>query len=215
MSVEIDVAGTENETPSELKRVRAQLMLPMPACLRARPRFRIVTSKQMQKVRRLQACGAIREPLLVDQQRKRDSSLLAKQARVAHIAKADSREIGALGSELPLMVAQLRNMLAAEDSSVVAKEDDHRRAAFPQRTKPNFAPISVGKRNIGKRSAERLSHRPDPSTIHRESTKNKRSAWTDFPRSSPKLREFRLSTDRLVFPQNGGFRTSRSIGSAL
>ena len=66
MSVEIDVAGTENETPTELKRVGAQLMLPMAACLRSRPGLRVVTSKQMQKVRRLQASGAIREPLLVD-----------------------------------------------------------------------------------------------------------------------------------------------------
>jgi hypothetical protein len=57
------------------------------------------------------------------------------------------------------MVAQLRNMLAAEDSSVVAQENDHGRPTFPQRTKPNFAPICVRKRNIGKRSAERLSHR--------------------------------------------------------
>jgi hypothetical protein len=131
MSVEIDVAGTENETPTELKRVRAQLMLPVTGCLRARPGFGVVTSKQMQKVRRLQAGGTIREPLFVDQQRKRDSSLFAKQAGVAHIAKTDRREIGALGSELLLMVAQLRNMLAAEDSSVMAKEDDHGRAAFP------------------------------------------------------------------------------------
>jgi hypothetical protein len=131
VGVEVDVAGTENETPTELKRVRAQLMLPVTGCLRARPGFCVVTSKQMQKVRRFQAGSAIGEPLFVDQQRKRDSSLFAKQAGVAHIAKTDRREIGALGSELLLMVAQLRNMLAAEDSSVMAKEDDHGRAAFP------------------------------------------------------------------------------------
>ncbi len=159
MSVEVDVAGTENETPAELKRVRAQLMLPMTGRLRARPGFGVVTSKQMQQVRRLQAGGAIRETLLVHQQRKRDPSLLAKEAGIAHVAKADSREIGAPGSELLHMVAQLRNMLAAEDSSVVAQEDDHGRAAFPQRAKPNFAPVGIRKRNIGKRSAERLGHR--------------------------------------------------------
>jgi hypothetical protein len=131
VGVEVDVAGTENETPTELKRVRAQLVLSMTGCLRARPGFGVVTSKQMQKIRRLEAGGPIREPLLVDQQRKRDSSLLAKEAGVARIAETDGSEIGALGSERLLMVAQLRNVLAAEDSSVVAKEDDHGGAAFP------------------------------------------------------------------------------------
>jgi hypothetical protein len=131
MGVEVDVAGTENETPTELKRVRAQLVLSMPGCLRARPGFGVVTSKQMQKIRRPEAGGAISESLLVHKQRKRDSSLLAKEAGVAHIAEADGRDTGALGSERLLMVAQLRNMLAAEDSSIVAKEDDHGGAAFP------------------------------------------------------------------------------------
>jgi hypothetical protein len=120
VSVEIDVAGTENETPTELKRVRAQLVLSMTACLRARPGPGVVTSKQMQKIRRLEADGAIREPSLVDQQRKRDSSLLAKEAGIAHIAETDRGEIGTPGSQLVLMVAQLRDMFAAEDSSIVA-----------------------------------------------------------------------------------------------
>jgi hypothetical protein len=85
----------------------------------------------MQKIRRLEAGGAIREPSLVHQQRKRYSSLLAKEAGIAHIAETDRSEIGALGSQLLLMVAQLRDMLAAEDSSVVSQEDDHGGPAFP------------------------------------------------------------------------------------
>jgi hypothetical protein len=171
-------------------------MLPMAGCLRARPGLRVVASKQMQKIRRLQAGGAIRKSLLVDQQRKRDSSLLAKQATVAHIAEPDGGEIGALGSELLLMIAQLRNMLAAEDSSVVTKENNHGGPTFPQRTKPNFAPIGVGKRDIGERIAERLSHRPDPSTIQRESTKE-----------APTLifRAVRQNSARFFYPQIGWF----------
>jgi hypothetical protein len=131
MSVVVNVAGTEHETAAELKRVRAQLVLPMAGRLRARPGPGVVTSKQMQKIRRLEAGGAIREPSLVHQQRKRYSSLLAKEAGIAHIAETDRSEIGALGSQLLLMVAQLRDMLAAEDSSVVSQEDDHGGPAFP------------------------------------------------------------------------------------
>ena len=48
MSVAVDVAGTENETPAQLKRVRAQTMLPMAGGLSARPGFSVVTSKKVQ-----------------------------------------------------------------------------------------------------------------------------------------------------------------------
>ena len=60
MSVEIDVAGTENETATELKRVRAQLVLSMTPCLRARSGLGVIASKQMQQIRRLEAGDAIR-----------------------------------------------------------------------------------------------------------------------------------------------------------
>jgi hypothetical protein len=131
MRVEIDVAGTENETAAELKRIRAQAMLPMAGGRRASPGFGVVTSKKMQQVRRLEADRAIREPLRIYQQRKRDSGFLAEEAGVASVAKTDSGEIGALGPEFIFMIAQLRNMLAAEDSTVMAEEHDNGGTAFP------------------------------------------------------------------------------------
>jgi len=131
MRVEIDVAGTEDETAAELKRIRAQAMLPMAGGGRARPRFGIVTSKKMQQVRRLEAGRAIREPIRIYQQRERDSGLLAEEAGVACVAKTDGGEIGALGPEFFFMVAQLRNMLAAKDSTVMAQEHDNGGTAFP------------------------------------------------------------------------------------
>jgi len=131
MRVEIDVAGTENETCAELKRIRAQAMLSMAGGRRTRPGFRVVTSKKMHQVRRLEAGRAIREPIRIYQQRKRDTGLLAKEAGVAGVAKTDSGEIGALGPEFIFMVAQLRNMLAAKDSTVMAEEDDNGGSTFP------------------------------------------------------------------------------------
>ncbi len=105
MRIEIDVAGTENETAAELKRIRAQAMLSM--------------------------AGAVREPLRIYQQRKRDSGLLAKESSVASVAKTDGGEIGALGPEFIFMIAQLRNMLAAKNSTVMAEEHDNGGTAFP------------------------------------------------------------------------------------
>jgi len=100
-------------------------MLPMARGGSARPRLGVVTAQKVQKVRRLQSGSTIREALRVHQERKCDLGLLAKEAGVAHIAKTDSREIGSLRPELLLMIAQLRNMLAAEDSAVVAEKHDN------------------------------------------------------------------------------------------
>ncbi len=80
MRVEIDVAGTENKTPAELKRIRTQAMLPMARGGSARPRLGVVTAQKVQQVRRLQSGSTIREALRVHQERKCDPGLLAKEA---------------------------------------------------------------------------------------------------------------------------------------
>jgi hypothetical protein len=184
MREEIDVAGTEDETAAELKRIRAQAMLPMAGCGRARPGFRVVASKKMQQVRRLEAGRAIREPLRIDQQRKRDSGLLAKQAGVAGVAKTDSGEIGALGAEFIFMIAQLRNMLAAEDSTVMAEEHDDGGSTFPQRAEPDFALVGIGQRNLSEIMTERLDHRRNLTQSSENRQKKRRRKQRRFARNS-------------------------------
>ena len=210
MRVEIDVAGTENETAAELKRIRTQAMLPMAGGRRAPPGFRVVTSKKMQQVRRLEAGRTIREPLRVYQQRKRDSGLLAKEAGVASVAKTDSGEIGALSAEFIFMVTQLRNMLAAKDSTVMAQEHNNGGTSFPQRAEPHFALVGIGQRNPSERETERLSHRRNLT----RSSENRQKKWRNIG-GSPEIRAFRLSTDRSIYPQKQAFRTSHSNAPAL
>ena len=48
------------------------------------------------------------------------------------VPKTDCGEGGAGFLDLQLMIAQLRDMLAAEDSSIVAQEDEHCVSFFPQ-----------------------------------------------------------------------------------
>ena len=48
------------------------------------------------------------------------------------IAQADGRQPGSFLAECSFMVAQLRDVLAAEDSSVVAKKGDHRGVVGPE-----------------------------------------------------------------------------------
>ncbi len=91
---------------------------------RARPGLRVFPFKEMQYVRRLQPRGAVCAAILVDQKRKRDSRFVAKQARVVAVSQPHGGEAAAGRSKFPLALAQLRNMLAAEDSAVVAKKHD-------------------------------------------------------------------------------------------
>jgi hypothetical protein len=46
--------------------------------------------------------------------------------------------------KLTLVLAQLRDMLAAENSSVVTKKNDDRETLLPQRAEPNFTPSGFG-----------------------------------------------------------------------
>jgi hypothetical protein len=52
------------------------------------------------------------------------------------------------------MLAQLRDMLAAEDSTVVAQENDHSRAIGPQRTQANGSAVGVRQCKSGQFAAE-------------------------------------------------------------
>jgi len=54
-------------------------------------------------------------------------------ARVSGITHADNRQPRSLGPEFLFMLAQLRDVLTAEDSTIVPQEDHHRRPVRPQR----------------------------------------------------------------------------------
>jgi len=109
----------------------------------------IVGAKQMQEVGLPKARGPIRQPPLVNQKRKRDSGLVAENAGVVAVAQTYGRQVGPLGFEFLFMCAQLRDVLAAEQSSIVAEENYDSGLAFPKRPEPYFAAIHIGQRNTG------------------------------------------------------------------
>ena len=77
--------------------------------------------------------GAIGSSFGIDQEREGDAGLLAKQARVVHIAEADCGQRGSGLLELALVFAQLRDVLAAEDSTIVAQKNYHGGMLLPER----------------------------------------------------------------------------------
>jgi hypothetical protein len=115
----VDVARSEDKAPSKLKRVLPRFVLAMAGCPRARSSRGVVTAKQMQEVRGLQSCGSISQPLLVDQQRKRDPRFLAEEPRVLAVPQSDGGQPGSPFLECFLVLAQLRDVLTTEDSAVV------------------------------------------------------------------------------------------------
>jgi hypothetical protein len=57
------------------------------------------------------------------------------------------------------VLAQLRDMLAAEDSPVVPQENQNGRLIPPKRAELDLAPIGIRQYNAGQRLAERAGHR--------------------------------------------------------
>jgi len=91
-----------------------------------------------------QTCSTICLPLGINQKWEHDSSLLAKDLGVVCVAQADGGQPSAFIAECLFVVAQLRDVLAAEDSSVVAKEDDHCGLVGPERAESDSMSSRVG-----------------------------------------------------------------------
>src|SRR5579872_744126 len=120
----------------------------MTAGARALSSCGVVTSKEMQEVRRFQLCHTIGLALFVDQQRKGDARFFTKHSRVVAVAQSNSRKPCALVSKRLLVFAQLRDMISAKDSSIVPKKNQLGRLPRPQRAKTNFLPIAIGKGDL-------------------------------------------------------------------
>lgn len=78
-----------------------------------------------------QPCRAICLSLFVDKQRKRDAALPAEYLGVAHIAQSNGSQGRPFFAERFFVVAQLRDVLAAENSAVVTQEGNDGRPIRP------------------------------------------------------------------------------------
>jgi hypothetical protein len=152
MCVQIDVSGTEHKTSSELKRVLACALLPVACHAGAASRLRIIAAKQMQQVGFAEPNSAVCTALLVDQERELDTCFLPENTRVVLVSQPYGSQARSFLFKLVLMFTQLRDVLPAKNSSVVAKKDEHGRRAFPQRAEADFAPIGIRQYDVRQRS---------------------------------------------------------------
>ncbi len=125
----VDVAGSENEASAQLHGVFSQLVLAISSGLGAFSGLEVGSPKKMQKRRFFELERAIGFSLFVHQQWKGYSCLFTKGSRILKAAQAHGGQVNAFFPESRLVFAQLRDMLAAEDSTIVA-EKHHRRGTL-------------------------------------------------------------------------------------
>lgn len=96
----------------------------------------------------LQADGFIGLPLVINEQRKIDFGFLAEEAGIFLITKSDYGDGGPFFTECCCEFAQLRDMLSAENSTIMPQKDQHHRSFFPQRTKARGVAVRVWERDV-------------------------------------------------------------------
>ena len=122
----IHIAGTEDKTSTQLKRILPQFVLRMPPSLRAGACDGIFLAKNVKQVCVLKLQRLIGLTLVVHQQRKAYARLFTERSGVGAVAQSHCRQCGSAFAKRIFVGAQLRGMLAAENSTVVPQENKHR-----------------------------------------------------------------------------------------
>lgn len=161
MDEQIDVAGCEDEAAAELKRMLTDRAAADTGLHGPLARASVVAAKQVEGVSDLQFDRFVGLPSGIDEQRKVDALFLPEGLCVAHVAHAHRGDSGSGGLDLLLCVANPRDVLPAEDSAVVAQENDDGRPDLPQRPQANDVHIGIGQLDFGQALGKRPSHAPD------------------------------------------------------
>lgn len=158
----VGIARTEDEASAKLQGILSHLVLTMPSGACPLAGRSVVAAKQMQGGSGVEPNRPIGLSLLVNEKREGDAGFLAEGAGVEAVTQSHSGQGGSLGAELLLVLAQLRDVLAAEDSPVVPQEGDHGRLALPQGAQPNLVTFGIGEGDFGQLAAQRGFHSTHP-----------------------------------------------------
>jgi hypothetical protein len=148
------VAWRKHKAAAKLQRVFAQAMLLMSRSLCPLACLQVVFAQQMEQGSVTQPNRLIGFAFVVDQQREVDARFLAEELGIAGVAQANNSKMRAFLLKLGFKFAQLRDVLSAEDSTVVPKEDHDGRPTFPERAETCRLAIGVWERYSGQLAAE-------------------------------------------------------------
>ena len=132
MDEEIFVSRRKHKAAAKLQRIFSQAMLLVSCGLGPFACCQIVFTQQVKESSLTQPNSFIGLAFVIDEKRKLDAGFLAEKLGIARIAQSNRSQTRASLFELGFKFAQLRDMLSAEDSTIVPKEDHHGRSAFPQ-----------------------------------------------------------------------------------
>jgi hypothetical protein len=119
-------------------------MLLVPRCPSALARLRVFPSEDIEDTSAFKSRRSIGNALVVDQQRESDARFFPKLSGIYCVAQSDGRKLRTRCLKVVLMFTQLRDVLPAEDSAIVAQENNHRWMLFPKRAQPDFSPARIG-----------------------------------------------------------------------
>jgi hypothetical protein len=128
----VHVARPKHKASTQLKRILPELVLAMASRARTLSALDVVAAKQVEQIGGPESCRAIRFALFVNEQAKADAGLFTENSRIVPVAKTNVRERGSFIAKRLLVFAQLRDMLAAKDSPVMAQKNQNRRCRGPK-----------------------------------------------------------------------------------
>jgi len=154
----VDIAGAEDEGAAQLEGIAPEFVLAVAGSAGALAAFEIVAAEKMENVGGFEIGDFVGLAVLVDEQGEVDAGFLLKNAGVVGVTEADGSEGGVFFAEGWLVLAQLRDVLAAEDSAVMAKKDEDGGIRFPEGAEADGFAEGVGERDIGELLAEGFGH---------------------------------------------------------
>ena len=118
-------------------------MLLVSCCLCPFARLPVVFAQKVEQGSVAQADDFIGFAFVIDEKRELNARFLAEKPGIAGIAQANHGQMRAFLLELGFEFAQLRDMLFAENSTVMPKKDHHGRSGFPQGAEPRRLAVGV------------------------------------------------------------------------
>lgn len=152
------VAGREDKAATKLQWVLAEPVLFVAGGLGAAAGLHVVTAQQVQQGSVAQSDSFVGLTLVVDEERELYAGFVAEEPGIADVTQPDGRKMGAFLFEFFFKCAQLRDVLAAKNSTIVTQEDHDGWSALPQRAQAGCFAFGIWQRNSSQLAAVGLSH---------------------------------------------------------
>ena len=122
----------------------------------------IVAAKDVKEGSGLQSGGAIGGSRLINQQGEANAGVLAETPGVTGVAQPHQGDAGAGRPKPSFVFTQLRDVLVAEDSPIVAEKNHHLGMIGPEQTQPDRVSIRVRKHHRGEGCGDRSRRGHNP-----------------------------------------------------